>query len=563
MTELNWFQISYTFLGGLGIFFIGMKTLSEALQAIAGNLIRRIINALTTNRFMAVLVGMGVTTLVQSSSVTTVMVIGFVNAGLMELSQAIGVILGANIGTTVTGWIIAIHVGKYGLLMVGLGALPVIFAKRRKTKNIGSVLVGLGFVFMGLEAMSASFRPLRHSESFLAMLNYFAADDMPSLYACIAVGMVLTFVIQSSSAMLGITIAMAIPGTITYQTAVALVIGQNIGTTITALLASVGTNSAARRAARAHAVFNILGALGFSLIFWFFIDAVDALVVGDPNAIGEDGGRPNAAAHIAAAHTIFNVLNTLIFLPLLVPLARFVTWITPAPKKAEIPHLEYRPSATWSSPSLAMTAAEQELRSLAKLVSKLIQQTRDFINAPTPDEGDLEAINLRESITDSIQAEITLFVCKVQENRLTAEQSAEAYSIIRAADELESIADYCQDIARYRANLEKKGGKFSEDAAMEFQSFFDRVSSFYAEVYEDMRDYRDPNLTRLNIESEALTEKANRIRSTHRGRLEGGICTPVSGMFFTDMIVALRKIRGHTVNLAEALCRIEVTDHTA
>lgn len=560
MVELNWFEIVYTAIGGLGIFFIGMKNLSEALQAVAGNLIRRIINALTTNRFMAVLVGAGVTVLIQSSSVTTVMVIGFVNAGLMELGQAIGVILGANIGTTITGWIIAIKIGKYGLLLVGVGALPVIFAKRRKAKNIGNILVGLGLVFMGLEAMSAAFRPLRGAEGFLELMQYFAADDILSLWACIIVGTLLTFLIQSSSAMLGITIAMAVPGAITYQTAVALVLGQNIGTTITAMLASVGTSSAARRAARAHALFNIFGAIAFSLFFWIYIDGVDALIGGEPDAQLVDGSKPYIAAHIAAAHTIFNVATSLLFLPFLAPLARFVTWITPAPDRAETPHLQYLPSVSWSSPSMAIIAAEQELRSLARVVWRMFQKTRDYVVAETTDDDKLEELHQDEAITDSIQAEITMYVCKIQENRLTETQSAEAYSIIRAADELESIADYCEAIGRYRNNLDRKGERLSEEAQMEFQSFFDRICSFYNDVYEDMRDDVEINLSKIRIEGKSITEKANRIRSAHRRRLETGVSTPVSGMFFTDMVVALRKIRGHTINLAEAISRVDVTE---
>lgn len=557
MSEIDWFKISYTFLGGLGIFFIGMRSLSEALQALAGNLIRRIINALTSNRLMAVMVGAGVTLLVQSSSVSTVMVIGFVNAGLMQLSQAIGVILGANIGTTITGWIIAIKVGKYGLLLVGCGALPVIFAKRRRIQNIGTIFVGLGFVFVGLQFMSGAFKPLRTYPGFIDMLQYFSAENVFTLWACILVGMLLTFVIQSSSAMLGITIAMAVPGTITYQTAVALVIGENIGTTITAILASVGTNATAKRAARAHAVFNVFGAVTVSLIFWFFIDVVDSLISGAPDEQLADGSKPNIAAHIAAAHTLFNVVNTCLFIPLLGPLARLVTWMTPGTEGKESHHLEYLPAASWSSPALALTAAEQELRSLARVVGKLFDKTRVYLLAERAKDSDLEEIQRKEGITDSIQAEITLFLCKVQENRLTAEQSAEAYATIRAADELESIADYCEALAKYRDNLEKKRAVFSDEAKAELVSFFDSVRDFFEQVHTGMKQGGDINLGTLYATGEELRTKANLIRSGHRRRLEGGTCSPVAGMFFTDMIVALRKVRAHTVNLAEALAKVE------
>ncbi len=558
MHELDWFKIAYTFIGGLGIFFIGMRSLSEALQALAGGLIRRIINALTSNRFMAVMVGAGVTVIVQSSSVTTVMVIGFVNAGLMELTQAIGVILGANIGTTITGWIIAIKVGKYGLLLVGLGAIPVIFAKQRRNKNIGSMIVGLGFVFLGLEFMSGAFKPLRTYTGFIELLQYFAADNTLTLWACIIVGMLLTFVIQSSSAMLGITIAMAVPGTITYQTAVALVLGENIGTTITAILASVGTNTTAKKAAKAHAVFNVFGALGVSLIFWFFIDVVDGIIAGDPDFQLPDGSKPNIATHIAAAHTLFNVVNTCLFIPLLTPLARFVTWLTPASASKEQHHLRHLPTANWSSPALALSAAELELRNLADMVAKLFEQTRAYILTDKTKDSDLEKIHHKEGITDAIQAEITLFLCKVQENRLTADQSSEAYSIIRAADELESIADYCESIAKYRQNLDKKNAKFSELAMEELLTFFDQINAFFEQVHTGMAADAHVDIKAVYAEGKNIMSRANNIRSSHRKRLQDGSCGPVAGMFFNDMIVALRKVRAHTVNLGEALVRVEV-----
>ena len=246
------FKIIYTVLGGLGIFFYGMKTMSDALQQAASDVITKVINSLTSNRVLAVTVGVIVTMIVQSSSVTTVMVVGFVNAGLMQLTQAIGVIFGSNIGTTVTGWIISIKVGKYGLLMIGVGIFPALFSKNNKLQNIGRVLFGIGMVFLGLELMSGAFKPLRSNDQFLDMISYFSGQNYGAYFASILTGCLLTVIIQSSSAMLGITIALASSGVISFSTAAALVLGENIGTTITALLASVGTSTNAKRAARAQ-----------------------------------------------------------------------------------------------------------------------------------------------------------------------------------------------------------------------------------------------------------------------------------------------------------------------
>ena len=560
MEHTNWFEITYTFLGGIGIFFFGMKYLSESLQAIAGNLIRKVINALTTNRIMAVLVGTLVTAIIQSSSVTTVMVVGFVNAGLMELTQAIGVTLGANIGTTITGWIIAIKVGKYGLLFIGLGAFPMLFSKKRLPKNLGGILVALGFVFMGLELMSEAFKPLRSNQSFISLLHYFAADSYLSVYACIMVGCLLTFAIQSSSAMLGITIALASTGVITYQTAVALVFGENIGTTVTALLASIGTNSTAKRAARAHACFNVFGCIMVSTFFWPYIAMVDRFIPGIPDFIGADGSKPFIAAHIAAAHSGFNVLNVLLFLPFIQYLAKFVTWITPAPKKKEIPHLKFLPAASGDSPAITLTASEKELKNMGDILERLFDRTRNYVLSSNPSDEDYDKIHHAETVLDSIQAEITVFLCHVQEAKLTQDQTATAYAQIRAADELESISDYLEAIARYRKHLDSKGQALTGAAAKELEKFFNEVHLFYSKILKDYKEDAPINVKEVRYSGNKISEEGNVIRKNHRRRLEAGECTAVSGMLFSDMIVGLRKIKGHVINFAEALAKTDFTD---
>ncbi|MCB0357181.1 MAG: Na/Pi cotransporter family protein, partial [Bdellovibrionales bacterium] len=286
---MDWFELAYTVLGGLGIFFFGMKMLSDGLQAVASQWIRNAINTLTTNRLMAVLIGLSVTVIIQSSSITTVMVVGFVNAGLMQLSQAIGVILGANIGTTITGWIISIKVGKYSLLLIGLSVFPLLFSKNEKWSQLGRVVFALGMVFLGLNLMSSAFKPLRSDDDFIQLLQYFQADNYVSLLATISMGCLLTFIIQSSSAMLAITIALATTGAISFQTALALVLGENIGTTITALLASVGANTTAKRAGVAHAVFNVCGVLIISSFFWLYKDFIEFIIASPADALTDKG----------------------------------------------------------------------------------------------------------------------------------------------------------------------------------------------------------------------------------------------------------------------------------
>lgn len=338
---MDWFLLSYTVLGGLGIFFFGMKMLSDGLQAVASQWIRNAINTLTSNRIMAVLIGLSVTVIIQSSSITTVMVVGFVNAGLMQLSQAIGVILGANIGTTITGWIISIKVGKYSLLLIGISIFPLLFSKNERWSQIGRVVFALGMIFLGLNLMSSAFKPLRTDPGFLNALQYFTADTYISLLATIGMGCLLTFVIQSSSAMLAITIALASTGAITFQTALALVLGENIGTTITALLASVGANTTAKRAGVAHAVFNILGVLFISSIFWYYEEFIEWIIANPADTLNSKGEKPFIAAHIAAGHTFFNVTNVIVFLPLMKFLEKLVIKLVPDKGIKEKPRLEF------------------------------------------------------------------------------------------------------------------------------------------------------------------------------------------------------------------------------
>ncbi len=549
-----WFELSYTFLGGLGLFFFGMKTMSESLQAIASNFIRNIIKALTTNRFMAVLVGIFVTTIIQSSSVTTVMVVGFVNAGLMELTQAIGVIFGANIGTTITGWIIAIKVGKYGLLFVAIGVFPLLFSKQHKVKHVGRLLVSLGFIFMGLEFMSSSFKPLRNMDSFLNLLQYFSADSFLTLIACIGIGACLTFVVQSSSAMLGVTIALAASGAISFQTAAALVLGENIGTTITALLASIGANTDAKRAARAHALFNVIGVCFIMVpIFWKYLEVVDGLIIGAPDFIDASGTKPNIAAHIAAAHSLFNIVNTIIFLPLIKPLAALVTFITPAPKQKEVPHLQSLNINVDQAPGLALSAAEKSLQKISKVVFKQLGCTKEYLLSEDTNPELRKRISKYETISDNIQTEITVFLCQVQAARLSPKDSAFAYAMIRAADEFESVGDYCDNLARYRDRLTQSKEKISSGAIKELEDLFDKIIKFYRKIDISLQTGNDWDLRDLNLDMEEVICFANTMQENHRDRLNQGMCKPIAGMLFSDMVVGIRKIKNHLINVAEVM----------
>jgi len=549
---MNWFELIYKFLGGLGIFFFGMKFLSEGLQAVAGPLIKRFISALTTNRILAVMVGTFVTTLVQSSSVTTVMVVGLVNAGLMELTQAIGVILGANIGTTITGWIIAIKVGKYGLLFVAVGVFPMLFAKRDYFKQIGKVSVALGFIFLGLEFMSGAFKPLRSNEGFLSMMQYFSANHLGSLIACIGMGALLTMIIQSSSAMLGVTIALASTGAITFQTAAALVLGENIGTTITALLASIPANTDAKRAARAHAFFNVLGVCVMIPLFWWYVPLIDSLIGGSVTQTGPDGSFVNVAAHIALSHSLFNVTNTLLFLPFLPWLSRLVIMITPRPKTKETSRLQHLDTDIQIPPSLALAASEKETIIFSEMVTEALKETQRVILEPEISLQTAENINHIENECDDRQRDITVYLTRTQQGTLTNQESIQSQALIRVADELESITDYCAAIVRYRNRIVGTEG-FTPDAIAELKDYSDGVIQYFGRVLDCFRESGQWNVSEMKTELDVLRDRANAMRLNHEERLNQGTCRALTGMIYSDIVVALRKINGHILNVAESM----------
>jgi phosphate:Na+ symporter len=547
------FTIIYTLLGGLGIFFFGMKFMSDGLQAVAGDVIRKIINSITANRFMAVGVGLLVTTIIQSSSVTTVMTVGFVNAGLMNLTQAIGVIFGANIGTTITGWIISIKVDKYGLLLVGLGFIPGLFSKTEKWQQLGKALLGVGLVFIGLQTMSAAFVPLRENQAFLDSISYFSGDHYGAYLASIMMGCLLTMIVQSSSAMLGITMALATAGVIPYQTSVALVLGENIGTTITALLASIGGNVHAKRAARAHASFNLFGV--FLMLFFLpkYFNLIDSLIPLDPRFIAPDGSRPNVSQHIALAHTLFNLTTTLAFLPFVNQLAAFVTKITPdRGTEKEVPHLLVLGDPSIMLPAASMAQAESELRKMKDIVERMYKLNRDFWAQDEYDPKKLAKITDYERITDNIHKEITVFLCYVMEKPMSHHQSEQIQSMIKIADELESVADYIERLANYRERF-KNNENLVGESRNEFFQFFDDVWSFFEMVGNGLEDSDHLDMNAILSKSNELQIWADSMREKHLDRISKGTYAPVTALTYSDMVVALRKIRAHSFLMAGAI----------
>ncbi|MFO7576306.1 MAG: Na/Pi cotransporter family protein [Pelovirga sp.] len=549
------FTMAYTAIGGLGVFILGMKFLSDSLQLLSGGVIRKVISSLTSNRFLAVLVGISVTAFVQSSTISTVMIVGLVNAGLMQLSQAIGFILGANIGTTITGWILAIKIGKYGLLLVGLGIFPMLFSKNDRITAGAKVLVALGLIFFGLEIMSDAFRPLRSDERFMNLMLLLDAQSLVSILGCVLIGCLLTMVVQSSSAMLGITIALAATGAIPFHTAVALVMGENIGTTITAQLASLGGTVTARRTAMAHSLFNVVGVFVLVIIFSPFVSLVESIVPGVADFAAETGDRPYIAAHIAFAHSMFNVTATLIVLPFLGSLAALVTRLVPEKEGGPKGSFKYIGTPGSMPVALGISMVFQELKKMQGRVHKALRHAGSFLQRDLKGhEKFYRKVKSIEEQTDIIQHEITTFtVTLMQAGKATNAQSDRAYAYVRAADELESIADYALSLCSYMRRLEKNDLDFSEDAWKDLHNFHHELFTFFNQVCRVFHNEDTVSKKTIREQANRLNDLADAIRKAHLVRMKSGSCGALPALTFSDMAVAMRRIKNHTVNLHEAL----------
>ncbi len=549
------FKMGYTAIGGLGIFILGMKYLSDSLQMLSGGLIRKAISSVTTNRFLAVLVGLFVTTFVQSSSITTVMVVGLTNAGLMQLTQAIGVILGANIGTTITGWILAVKVGKYGLLLVALGIFPMLFSKNDRISATAKVFVALGLIFFGLEIMSDAFKPLRNDDSFMNLMLTLDAQTLLSILGCVAIGCAMTMIIQSSSAMLGITIALAATGAIPLYTAVALVMGENIGTTITAQFAAIGGSIASRRAAMAHSVFNVLGVVIIVSVFSPYVDMIERFVPGLSDFVNAEGNRPYIAAHIAMAHTFFNVTATCVMLPFLNQLAALVTKIVPEKEGAKKGSFKYIGAPGSMPVAMGISMLFEELKRMQSRAHKALRHAGSFLQRDLKGRDRFyQKVKVLEDETDVMQHEITTFtVTLMQAGGASKAQSDRAYAYVRAADELESIADYSLSLCSYMRRLEKNDLDFTADGWKDLHDFHRDVFAFFTQVCRAFNNEDVSSMRKIYDEANRLNDMADGIRKNHLERMKQGSCGALPALTFSDMAVALRRIKNHTVNLHEAL----------
>lgn len=549
-------EILFMVVGGLGIFLLGMKYMSDGVQAYAGEKMRRLINAITSNPVVACIVGTLVTCLVQSSSITTVMVVGMVNSSIMTLTQAIGVILGANIGTTITGWILVIDIGKYGLPIIGFSAFFYLFTNREKIRHVTTITLGLGLIFFGLELMKNGFAPIRDVPRFLAWFSMFSPNNYLGVMKCVAVGAIVTCIVQSSSATLGITMGMAYTGVIDFPTAAALVLGENIGTTITAFLASLGSSHNAKRASYFHILFNTIGVLWITPLFPIYIKLIRWITVTDPglSAIGTNGKTiyPHAMKVIALTHTGFNVVNVILFLPLVPLMVKLLEKIVPEREVGEtrLTALDVRMLET---PVVAVEQSQKEIVKMGSKVLEMLDYLRELLVKKECDRRLADMLFKYEDDLDIVQKEIVEFVSRIMGGTLSHEMVDDTRMQLRMADEYESISDYITNILKLNLKMIENNYVVSKEGGRDLLDLHDRVKDYVSMINKGVKEDNKNILPEARNLAKMVTNTMKRYRSEHIARVEKGEVSPLKSLIYTDMLNAYRRIKDHALNIAEAL----------
>ena len=549
-------QMIFNVVGGLSIFLLGMHNMSSGMQAVAGDKLRQLIHAVTNNRFMALGIGFLVTAIIQSSSVTSVMVVGFVNAGLMTLTQALGVIMGANIGTTVTGWILVLNIGKYGLPVLGVFGLIYLFTKNEKVRYIGMMVMGIGMVFFGLELMKNGFKPIRSMPQFLELFSKFTPDSFSGLLLCAFIGAMVTAIVQSSSATVGITMSMATTGVINFETSVALVLGMNVGTTITAFLASLGATTNAKRAAYGHSIFNILGVIWLLPFFPLYLKILPIVAGGYPGTmVLVDGNEtyPYIIKGIAIAHTAFNIINVIVFVPFIAYLAKLLKRLAPDKAYREQPKLTSLDVRLLNSPVMGIEQSRREIIHMGQNVNRMLECLFDIIKNNEIDEKLVKKVFHREEVLDTIQKEVSTFLVEILSSDISHDLVIEARAQIRMADEYESVSDYIADILKLFLKLKKADISLTDTKRKHILELHERVAAYFKLIDKAIESGNAGILPKATIEADAISHQYRECRSMHLQRITDNKTDPLLTVSFMNMINCYRRIRDHILNVAEAL----------
>ena len=533
--------ILLTVLGGLGIFLLGMKHLSEGLQAAAGNGLRKFMSRATGHRIVGVMSGIVSTIIVQSSSITTVMLVGFVSTALMTLPQAFAVLIGANIGTTATVWIIAYapNPQMLGLVGLALGGAMYFFFRGERVHNLGLTVIGLGLVFLGLAFMAQGVMPIRQNPEIAKIFTAMSADSYWSILKIAFASTLLTAVIQSSAATIAIAMALAAQQLITYEVAIAVLFGANIGTTATGWLAAIGGTADAKRAALSHTLSNLIGSLVLVWFFPLFLKVRDVI--------------PSQMGAIAITDTVFAICRGCIFFPLVKPFVKFIERLVPQPEN-EKPHLSALRFGVRLSPVIACDQALMEVDFMKASNLELLDCVRQVLSGTAGADVEKHIVH-REDILDNVQKEVTEFLGSIMSKRLVHEVSERARRLLRLTDELESVSDECATILKVVKRFRRQKQQISEKSLKVILNVHDRVSAYAAEVTPLIRSPRGViPLEKLQAESKALHEHVRECRKIQLGRIgpeDPGSSIRVLGEL--DIINAYERIRAYYLNCAETL----------
>ncbi len=589
-------------IGSLALFLYGMKIMSEGLQKLAGNKLRNILSAMTKNRVMGVLTGVLITALIQSSSATTVMVVSFVNAGLLSLVQSIGVIMGANIGTTVTAWIISLFgFGKFSISALSIPlmgiALPLIFSSKNKSKSIGEFIFGFSFLFMGLDFLKDSMPDLQNNPEVLSFVQNFSDMGIWSVLSFLMIGTVLTIVVQSSSATVALTLIMATKGWIDFPSAAAMIMGENIGTTITANLAAIPANISAKRAAFAHFMFNVLGVIWMLFVFKYFVSMVESLVTNfgpanpaemstfisslSPEEYSQITTLPKSelSAQLASKqemylnyqastsyglslfHSLFNICNVSIMI-WFVNLYEKICLKVIRPKAGEEEDeefvLQYISTGILSTAELSILQAEKETEVYAKRARKMFGFVKKMTNMDHNDKKFLKLYNRiekYEDICDRMEVEIGSYLSRVSEGRLSNQSKEHIRSILRAVTEIESIADSCCNISRHLKRKMEADAVFDENVLANINSMYALLDKAHENMQLMLKNQRisEKELHESQEIENTINEKRNLLKRKNVEDLNDNRYSYQNGVFYMDIISECERMGDYIINVIESL----------
>ena len=539
------------------MFIYGMTVMSDSLQRMAGERLKAILAAMSGNRVVACLTGVGITAIIQSSSATTVMLVGFVNAGLMNLTQAVGVALGAKIGTTVTGQLLAFNITDAALPAIALGCLMRVFCNNRTARELGGIILGFGFLFYGMELMKAGVGPFRESGLMVDFFTRFDAGTFQGILLCVLVGTVCTMIVQSSSVTVGLTMALATQGLLTLPGAAALVLGDNIGTTITAELAALKTDVAARRTARANTICSIIGATYMVILFHFYVDLTvwfTQLTSGlSPDDLSPEGTSPNIARYVANAHTIFNIINSCVFLvalPLLVKAAIALTSKGKEPDRGDLMTPMYLDEGSLKTPTVALSQSRREIVRMAEISQQMAADVFPaFISRKRRDMGRHE---VKEDALDGLQRAIHHYLVQLYGDHNTPEEQSIITAQMTMVNTIERLGDTTTHIAELISYAIDNNVQLSDDAMEDYRNISATALEFHELVTSALRENRIDILERAEQLEDRLDEMRLTMRNGHLARLKAGVCNVDQGLVFTDMLNYFERLGDYLLKVSRA-----------